>query len=367
MKTMMNNGLVRLALASLTLGFGCDGEGGTEPDAAADDGAGTDSADGGLDTDGADEDGDDADGDADGSGDDTADGADDGSGDPIDPSDDPVFALVGPTEDPAPDRSASGAYECDGCAQAMIDTADASVGDAPSVELTGTAVGHDQPGRFYVEGPEGHFAGGMLLPDADNGTFLQNVPLFCGDNTVKALFRNEAGTSVYVKHVERTECMPAAVRATLAWDDTSEEWNLHLVRFGGTLQGDETDCYDAFSCDGTYMDWGTPQVVFDNPHADVDPWLQFAGVANVTVLVDAEDGMTLAVDNIDDANGGFPRGIVYVNLAGQPTQVVPIDGLPNFEVFVAATVDGAAGSSSVVAQQSACVENWSDGCTGPLP
>lgn len=375
MKNSTSKGLVLLALVGLTLNVGCDAPSDGDDDGAATaagtgmgPGGGSGQGDGGGTEGGSGDDGDDDDN---GAGDETADGADEDSGgsdSPTDvPTDDDAFALVGPSGDPAPDRTESGAYDCDGCSQTMMDTNDESAGDAPSFELTGTTVGHDQPGRFYVEGPDGQFAGGMLLPDDGTGMFLQNVPLFCGDNTIKALFHSDSGTAVYVKHVERTGCMAAAVRATLAWEDTSQEWNLHLVRFGGMLQGDGTDCYDSFDCDGSFIDWGTEDVVTDNPHADVDPWLQYAGVANVTVTANAEDGMTVAVDNIDDSNGGFPRGIVYINVAGGPTQVVPIDGLPNFEVFVAATIDGAAGSSTVIAEQSDCAANWSDGCVGSLP
>ncbi|MEM6996849.1 MAG: hypothetical protein AAF721_40475 [Myxococcota bacterium] len=325
-------------------------DGGTEAD---DGGEGAGTSDDGAADDGADETGD-------GPAPDT--GTDDSGSNPSG-----LFDYVGPSSDPAPDAEEAGSYECDGCPQAMIDTSDLSIDDASTLELTGTAAGFEGHGRFYIENSQGQFAGGMLPTNEADGTFEQIVPLFCGETTIKMLFGNESGQSVYVRKVNRGNCVPAEVRATLAWDDTSEEWQLHLLRFGGTMQGDETDCFDDFDCNGIALDWGAPTVQQDNPIMDVDEWLAYAGVEDIYVASGAEDGMTVVVDNIDVDGGPIPAGIVYINVGNEPTRVLDIDVLAPYEMFVAASVDGAAGTSTSIGTTHACAKEWSDGCIADLP
>ncbi len=276
------------------------------------------------------------------------------------------FDSVGPRQDPAPDADESGAYECAGCPTAMTDIGDLDVGASNAAELSGIAVGGDGHGRFYVEGPSGQFLGGMLVIDDNSSEFLQTIPLFCGESTVKMVFGNQAGVSAYVRKINRTGCAPAQVRVSLAWDETSEDWQLHLIRFGGSIQDYHTDCHDDFGCNGS-IDWGVEDFPGDNPLKDMDIDYVIGGVENIVVPSGAEDGMTVVVDNVDESGGPVPSGIVYLNVGDQPTHVIEIDTLAPYHGVVVAGVDGAAGVSTEIGTPMDCAADWDYGCVGSLP
>jgi hypothetical protein len=362
----------RFALGlGLTLACGCVALGGDDDDSEP---AGGTTMEGGAtgepddDGPGSSGDGDDDDETGDETGDDDDDGSDESEGsggDDLPPTDDGPGP--GPSQDPMPDADAAGEYVCDGCPAAMTDLDDLTGQTESTYAIAGTSVGHEGHGQFIVVAEDGRYAGGMLPIDDASGSFAQAVPLFCGENLVKILLSNASGTSAYVRRVEHTECQRADVRITVAWDETTQEWGTHLVRFGGTIGDDDTDCQNRFFCSGDLPDWGVMGNDLDNPVQDLDVYGEPMGVENIRYS-GAEDGLTLLVENIDLDGGLAPAGTVYVNVGSFPTRVMQIEALPPYAVLTVADIDGQEGSFSWIDEEYDCAAEWdSDHCAADLP
>lgn len=275
----------------------------------------------------------------------------------------------GPSQDLAPDASTPGAYACDGCPTVVMDLDDVSSGDETTFDIAGTVAGQDGQGKFLVLNDEGQFAGGGVLVDDGTGDFTQTIPLFCGDNLVKLYFENAAGRSTYVRKVTRESCLAADVRVTVAWDETTRHWGTHLLRFGGQLEDNYSDCKGEVTCypGSNYTDWGIEDSTADDPVQDLSMNYVEMGVENI-YYPGAEDGLTVIVDNKDDFGSPVPNGTLYINVHDQPTYVRQLEALQPKHVYIAATVDGAAGSVSWIDEDYDCNADWDGGvCKAQLP
>ncbi len=273
---------------------------------------------------------------------------------------------VGPSSDPSPDASAPGEYVCSGCPEAAMDLADADAGTETVFTLAGKVADQLGHGSFLVLNESGQFLGGGLLVDPDTGDFSQVVPLFCGTSLIKAYFQNAAGISTFVKRVTNSGCLVEDVRVTAAWDETTRQWTTHLVRFGGTIQDQATDCHDSGCGSGGYPDWGVSGDAKDNPVMDTYAFPNFMGVENIN-YPGAEDGLTVLVENAGTVDGLTPRATLYINLHDKPTYVKQIPVLKPQEVLIAADIDGAAGILSPIDEIYNCAAEFSAECEADLP
>lgn len=275
---------------------------------------------------------------------------------------------VGPSADPSPELTESGAYTCEGCPEAMFDTADVDAGTETVLTVTGKADGQSGQGKFLVVNDLGQIMGGGVLVDPDTGDFEQTIPLFCGASTVKLFFQNGAGTSTFVKHVTTSGCLPSDVRVTVAWDETTHQWTNHLVRFGGSIGDTSSDCHNPVNCypGSVSTDWGVADDHTDDPVFDTDAFHENMGVEDI-YYPGAEDGLTVLIENGGDTQGLTPAGTLYINVHDQPTYVKQIAVLHPKEVLIAAKVDGAAGSMTVLDQIHDCASEWNLGCEADLP
>src|SRR5690606_32690768 len=96
-------------------------------------------------------------------------------------------------------------------------------------EFSGVVTGAEGNGQFYIESPNGEAISGPI-PTDESGNFSFTAPLFCGVQTVKCVWSNDAGSYVLVSQVTREDCIDADIRLTLSWDDLGRDYELHLIK-----------------------------------------------------------------------------------------------------------------------------------------
>lgn len=141
------------------------------------------------------------------------------------------------------------------------------------------------------------------------GTYLAEVPLFCGAQYLILKFTNGAGTSYYMVNVTRSGCTTAhaAFRVQLTWtSDPNSDLDLHLLRPGGSMST-ENDCYFG-NCTGTGLTWGA-----SNPVLDVDDTDGY-GPENINMAAGAEAGeYRIVIHNWDGTVGEVATVKVFIN------------------------------------------------------
>jgi len=110
-------------------------------------------------------------------------------------------------------------------------------------------------GEYYIVSDDGLAAVGGIIPTANNGSFSFEAPLFCGVQIVKCVWSNDVGSYVLVTEVTREDCTDADIQITLGWDDLGQDYELHLVKPGGRINDNATDCTWT-SCINQGPDWG---------------------------------------------------------------------------------------------------------------
>lgn len=132
-----------------------------------------------------------------------------------------------------------------------------------------------------------------------SSTFVGDIPLFCGSQTVLLTFDNTSGRAYYRATVTRLDCTTPQFRVQLTWDTGPDsDIDLHLLRPGGDFGGDN-DCY-WFNCQGTALEWGAAGPDGD-PILDVDD-VQGYGPENIYVASGAEAGeYRVVIHNFDDS------------------------------------------------------------------
>ena len=206
--------------------------------------------------------------------------------------------------DPAPGVDTPGEYGCEGCPDLEIDTFERTVGDVTFEPLSGTLTNPGGDGVFYVAGPGNREFAGTIQVD-ENGSFDFIAPLFCGEQLVKCVFENATGRYVLVQRLITTDCVEPDVRVTLAWDEKGGDFELHLLRPGGTINDNASDCTWT-SCVSQSPDWGVAGDESDNPKKDVDDTGTY-GPENVFLAKPVDGTYAVYVEHwgagADDAKG----------------------------------------------------------------
>ena len=280
-------------------------------------------------------------------------------------------AAAGPT-DPIPTADQPGPVTCDGCpeVQGITDFAP-DVGTATVLTFTGKVVGAAEVGTFFVDDDRGHFVGGPI-PLEDDGSFEVTLPLFCGEQTVKLAWRNDAGWSGVVVRPTSSACSAAALRVTLTWDDLGNDFELHLVRQGGRIN-DRTDDGSTSNdctwntCIHASPDWGVLGSSADDPVKDIDDTGSF-GPENIRLQQPEPITYTVIVEHWGNGSPDAD-GKVIINVEGGEVLTVPITDLVPRWVVTVATIDFPSGTITPVGDKYDCNAEWgfNGGCGAALP
>lgn len=168
------------------------------------------------------------------------------------------------------------------------------------------------------------------------GSWSVVAPLFCGTQTVVARFPELTCGPVTELTVERQMCEAADIQITLTWDELGDDFELHLIRPGGRINDDATDCTWT-SCISSSPDWGVIGDPSDDPRKDVDN-TGTLGPENI-YLVRPEAGLYTVM--VEHWGFGDPSadGEVSIVLGTAAPVVIPITDLaPHFVRYVA-TID----------------------------
>ncbi len=290
-------------------------------------------------------------------------------GDDDDDSDDSADAATSIADsapkDPLPEFDTPGIARCDGCplTESITDFEPTLVGVSSQV-FSGKVDNASGNGTFYVESESREAFSGTIETDPATGNFSVNVPLVCGEQTVKLAWSNDAGTAGVVLTPTTTDCVDSDIRITLAWDDRGSDFELHLIREGGRIYSATDDCTWT-TCIGIAPDWGRAGDDTDNPSKDVDDTGTF-GPENI-VYPDPADGRYTVI--VEHWGGGQPgaTGAVTINVAGQAPVQLDIDGLDSQHVVTVATIDWPEGTVTAVDTEYDCTAEWNRGCTAALP
>lgn len=295
-------------------------------------------------------------------------GWDDGDDEePVDEPDDPDDPGPPPDDrpdiDPAPGVETPGLHDDgSGCPTVLPADEHLDAGAVTAFELVGSASGAAEA-QFYVRGRNQEEIVGAIPLDA-GGAYAITVPVFCGDNVVKRVFSNASCTTTLVTELVTTDCVDADLRVTTVWDHGGADWELHLVKPGGAINDNATDCTWT-SCVNTRPDWGVLGSVDDDPKKDVD-WLGSYGPENI-LLDGLEPGVyTVLVEHWSSAGSADSDGRVIINLAGKLI-VIDIEDLAPHQVWTAARITWPEATVEPLVDVHDCSGNWSSGCRDALP
>lgn len=267
--------------------------------------------------------------------------------------------------DPAPNLNTPGETRCDTCPDTNITDFELEVGAVSTTTLSGVVTGAEGNGQFYVVGADGAAIQGTIPTDPTTGSYSVALPLFCGEQTVKLLWTNSAGETVAVLKVITTDCTDADIRVTLTWDDKGDDFELHLIRQGGTINDGKNDCTWT-SCIGSGPDWGTASDTADNPLKDVDNTGNY-GPENIILSMPEETTYTVMVEHWSSSGLPDADGQVIINVKGFGSTIIDITNLAPSHVFTAATVSWPSGVVTKIGTDFDCTSNWSGGCKEPIP
>ena len=263
--------------------------------------------------------------------------------------------------DPAPDCTEPGECTCEGCPTSDIPTDDIDAGDATTYTFSGTVIGAQGDGVFYIEGPGGRTFGGVI-PTDEEGAFTFTAPLFCGEQLVKCVWSNEAGQYTLVTRVITEDCIEPDIRVGLTWTDLGDDFELHLVRPGGQINTEDDCTWN--TCIGDGPDWGEESNPADDPKKDVDNTGAY-GPENIFLAGPEEGTYTVLVEHWSTGDPNAP-GTVTFNVDGETT-VVEIDALAPQEVWTAGTIEWPSGVVTTSQDVFDCSSEWSNGCTAAIP
>jgi uncharacterized protein YfaP (DUF2135 family) len=176
------------------------------------------------------------------------------------------------------------------------------------------------------------------------------------------VWSNTAGRAVLVTRVITSNCVEPDIRATISWDALGRDWELHLIKPGGTINDNATDCTWT-SCIGRAPDWGITGDMSDNPSKDVDNTGAY-GPENI-FLAKPETGKFSVL--IEHWGSGQPSaGRLILNVRGKVT-ILDVTNFIAHHVRTMATIDWPSGDVTPVNSDHDCTGNWSSGCRDKLP
>jgi hypothetical protein len=272
-------------------------------------------------------------------------------------------SVVAIPEDPLPAHNDPGPVTCEGCPESDIADFEPDFGNEPAHRFTGRVARAAGNGRFYVMGEDGESYGGNIETDSD-GNYSVTVPLTCGEQTIKLAWTNDRGSGGAVMAATTSGCQESDIRLTLAWDDAGSDFELHLVREGGTINDNAEDCTWT-SCIGQAPDWGRAGDAADNPSKDVDDVDAF-GPENIVYPGAADGTYTVLVEHWGAGRPGA-TGSVVINVRGRPPVELPIESLDPQHVLIVATIEWPGGEVRPVLRDHDCTGNWAAGCRDAIP
>lgn len=246
------------------------------------------------------------------------------------------------------------------CADAGVTESSLTV-TTSSRRLQGTTAG-TSTGRFVLRSDAGTALEGPV-PTAE-GAYDVTVPLLCGAQTVELSWSEPLCVDLVRVHIERQACTATDLQVSLSWDALGLDFELHLVRQGGRINDNATDCTWT-SCIGASPDWGVEGDSSDDPHKDVDNTGTF-GPENIWLNRPEDGGYTVLVEHWGNG-GALASGEVTILLAGRPAVKIPITHLASRWVDTVATIDWPTRTVTPVSTFTDCTGSWSSGCTLPLP
>ena len=165
-------------------------------------------------------------------------------------------------------------------------------------------------------------------------------------------------------HVSPETGISADLLITTAWDDEGLDWELHLVKPGGRINDDATDCTWT-SCIDASPDWGALSDPSDDPHKDVDN-TDADGPEHIR-LSGLEDGAyTVMVEHWSPAGSAHSDGDTSVDILGHVVDVGIHDFAPE-HVWTVARVHWPEAHVEVVDDVVDCSADWDNGCHAALP
>jgi hypothetical protein len=294
-----------------------------------------------------------------GSGDDATGGDERAGGDDTQPVGGDAEGGLPFVEDPASALNTPGAYggaECPASSETVFTISDSGITSRIFSGYVDGAVGH---GIFYVRGDAGEELGGTL--ETIGGSYSVHIPLFCGRQLVKLHWQGATCPLTLVYEVTISSCTKAELRLTIVWDELGDDWELHLIKPGGTINDADTDC-TWNTCRSVQPDWGVIGDTTDDPKKDVDD-LDTYGPESI-YLPRLETGeYTIMVEHWGPGDPGSD-GRLFINAAGQLI-IVEKHNLPYMSVWKAATVSG--GTVETSQEVYDCSADWSGGCRAQLP
>lgn len=265
-----------------------------------------------------------------------------------------------------PPPYAPGEQTCVGCPAANPPPPNfvLQAGAVTRTTLSGRVSGAVGDGQFFVVGTTttaGQLFGAVPVDAA--GNYSVNVPLFCGVQYVILVFCNPSGTDVLTYQVTTNSCTEPDLRATIVWDALGDDWELHVIKPGGRINDNPTDCTWT-SCIPTGPDWGVIGDPTDNPAKDVDD-VDGYGPENIILSRPEAGTFTVMVEHWGPGDPGSD-GYVILNVRGQTYVLDLIDFAPQFvrTAFTVSFPSGAVATSTVIHD---CRSNWSGGCRDPIP
>lgn len=237
------------------------------------------------------------------------------------------------------------------------------LGAVSSHAFSGVVTGAEGHGTYYVRGTGNQELFGTVPTDTA-GNYQIEVPLFCGAQLVKLRWTNAACSYTLVYDVTTDTCTTPDIRITMNWDELGADWELHLVKPGGKINDNATDCTWT-SCIGASPDWGVQGDATDDPTKDVDNTGAF-GPENILLSKPESGTYTVMVEHWGQGDP-MSDGTVILNVANQPIHVLRMTDLAPMRVWTAATLTY---PGAVVAPSTAvhdCSANWSGGCRDSIP
>src|SRR5262249_23723408 len=176
-----------------------------------------------------------------------------------------------------------GEYSCTGCPMTNPPAMNLTqmLSGVTSERFSGTIAGAENNGLFTVRGVGNQVIFGTVPTTTTSGSYDVTIPLFCGAQNVTLDWCNSHGNDALVYSVTATACTRPDIRVTLLWDNLGLDWELHLIKPGGRIKDNATDCTWT-SCIGRHPDWGVIGDPTDDPSKDVDNTGNY-GPENITL------------------------------------------------------------------------------------
>ncbi|MBN1605687.1 MAG: hypothetical protein JW940_03600 [Polyangiaceae bacterium] len=266
-------------------------------------------------------------------------------------------------EDPAPFAAEPGeTSECEDAPATDLTVFEHTDVTESTMTFEGTVTDASGPGTYYVSAGTQAISG-TVPTDSSSGEFSVKLPLFCGEQTVKLVWTNEDCRVAAVSRVVRTGCDTDDIRLTLSWDELGDDFELHLIKPGGRINDNKTDCTWS-NCIGAGPDWGVKGDTTDDPRKDVDDEDAY-GPENIYYDGPEDGTYTVMVEHMGDGSSQADGKVIF-NVAGR-TYEASIENLAPGSVWTAGTIEWPGGEVTTSQYVYDCTATWSSGCKAEIP